>query len=273
MHFGAGSLEIEPISPVIGAVVHGVNLSSNLSGECIDALYSALLRYKVIFFRDQVLDAAAQVRFAQRFGTVDGQPGPANRVSNPVLKLEAARDVHPHTWHTDTSWSGVPPMGAVLRAVDVPLIGGDTIWADGVAAFDNLPRDLKRTMVELNVFHDNQVDLVRKGIVYPTVLHPLVRTHPDTGRPALWPSYNVDMRVQGLSAADGQRLLRDVYDEITRPEHQVRFRWSVGAVAFWDNRCTLHYAVKDYGPYPRHMERVLVNRGEVPFFDKCSVCV
>lgn len=255
---------LEFLSPCIGVVVDGFDLSQGLTKSEINIVYDLLLAHKVIFFRNQTLNTAEQEKLATCFSLPKvNTPEMAPDLSKARL-IEAKADKHKHTWHTDRSWTFTPPTGAILHAIDVPECGGDTIWSNTEAAYYSLPHDTQKRISSLRVIHDNQTDLSRKGIIHPTVTHPLVRVHPDTKRLALWPSYNVDMHVEGFSAEESAALLLELHSQITKPEFQVRYRWKKGDVAFWDNRCTLHYAVKDYSDYPRRMRRVLVNRNEIP---------
>jgi taurine dioxygenase len=173
-------------------------------------------------------------------------------------------EVRENHWHTDTSWRIDPSFGAVLRAVDIPDVGGDTIWADGGAIYRGLPDDLKAKIDDLWVVHDYQDALQRSGVRYPLVSHPIVRTHPETGEDIFWVNFSLKPRIVDLDKAESDALLARLYEEVKKPEYHARFRWRKNSVAFWDNRAGLHYAVRDYGDYPRVMERVLIASDDIP---------
>ncbi|WP_337188052.1 TauD/TfdA family dioxygenase [Phenylobacterium sp.] len=261
-------LTVQLLNPTIGAEVAGVDLAQPLTTDVREALKALLLRHKVLFFRDQEITRDQQVAFALNFGELYAHPTggtDTHRVIQPIaaenFKKYDARESH---WHTDTSWRIDPSFGAVLRAVDIPDVGGDTIWADGGAIYRGLPEDLKARIDDLYVIHDYQDALRRSGVRYPLVAHPIVRTHPETGEDIFWVNYSLKPRIVGLDGAESEALLARLYDEVKRPEHHARFRWRRNSVAFWDNRAGLHYAVRDYGDYPRVMERVLIAGDDIP---------
>jgi taurine dioxygenase len=261
-------LTIQPLNPTIGAEIGGVDLAQPLSPAHREAVRALLLKHKVLFFRDQQITRDQQVAFALNFGELYAHPTggtETHRVIQPIaaenFKKYEIRDSH---WHTDTSWRIDPSFGAVLRAVDIPEVGGDTIWADGGAIYRGLPDDLKAQIDDLYVFHDYQDALVRSGVRYPLVAHPIVRTHPETGEDIFWINFGLKPRIVDLDKAQSDALLARLYEEVKRPEYHARFRWRKNSVAFWDNRAGLHYAVRDYGDYPRVMERVLIASDDIP---------
>lgn len=268
--------EIRPLQPKIGAELVGIDLKKPLSDEARDAIKAALLQYRVVFFRDQHLSAEQHEDFAARFGPLYAHPG-SRRPNDSIAALHqisaaefnkrgderkalqaAAPDQLWDGYHTDTSWRLVPSWGAVLRAVDLPPVGGDTIWVDANAAYEGLSDEIKARLEGLHVTHDYREALNRAGFDYPIVAHPIVRTHRETGQKTLWVNFTQKPQIIGLDRAESRELLEIILRQYKKPELQVRFSWTPGAVAFWDNRAAVHYAVRNYGDYPRLMERILI---------------
>ena len=265
------SLSIQPLQPTIGAEISGVDLRSPLSPELRDRIKAALLNYKVVFFRDQHLNRDQQIAFAQQFGPtytppyaaakpVNGAPGLHLIAATKELneRLAAQKSEFWRGFHSDTNWRLVPSWGAVLRAVDLPPVGGDTIWVDAGLAYSELPDNVKARLEGLHATVDFRDALRETGNEYPIVAHPVVRTHRETGQKILWVDLGKKPHLIGLDLAEEQELLKLVADQYARPEYQVRFSWRPGSVAFWDNRAAVHYAVRNYGDYPRVLERVLI---------------
>ena len=227
----------------------------------------------MVFFRDQELDRDQHAAFAAQFGPLythphvkkaeAGKPAAIHRISatdaKEYEKVAALRPVE--TWdpyHTDTSWRLVPAWGAVLRAVTLPEVGGDTIWVDAGLAYDRLPDAVKERLAGLHVTHDYRSALNNAGLDYPIVAHPVVRVHRETGRSILWVNFTQNPWIIGLDRAESHELLSIVHDEYRKPENQVRVSWRPGSIAFWDNRAAVHYAVRKYGDFPRLLERILI---------------
>ena len=263
------ALVIRALEPTIGAEISGVDLSQPISDETRDQIKSALLDYKVIFFRDQNLNAEQHAAFAARFGqlythpntTRDEKIAPIHKISAAdFAKYERVKDANTVEagYHTDTSWRLVPTWGAVLRAVSLPEVGGDTIWVDAGAAYEGLPEELKQRLEGLHVTHDFRSALNRVGHDYPIVAHPVVRTHRETGKKILWVNYTQRPYIIGLSLEENREILTRILDAYRNPEYQVRFSWRPGSVAFWDNRAAVHYAVRNYGNFPRLLDRILI---------------
>jgi alpha-ketoglutarate-dependent sulfate ester dioxygenase len=265
----AFDLTVRPLQPQIGAEISGVDLAAPLSDAARDEIKATILKYKVVFFRDQNINVEQQAAFAARFGKLYIHPN-TNRnekVAN-IHKIEAAnfgkyeRTKDPTTieagYHTDTSWRLVPTWGAVLRAITLPEVGGDTIWVDAGAAYDGLSDEWKERLSKLHVTHDFREALNRVGKDYPIVAHPIVRTHRETQKKTLWVNFTQRPHIVGLDLAEGREILQHVLAQYQKPEIQVRFSWRPGSVAFWDNRAAVHYAVRNYGDFPRLLERVLI---------------
>jgi alpha-ketoglutarate-dependent taurine dioxygenase len=267
------TLTIRPLQPTIGAEISGVDLRNPLSDAERDQIKAAILQYKVVFFRDQFLDQDQHAAFARRFGPLYSHPSTkkANAEKTPAIHNIAALDEKKYAqhlgrqraegwdpYHSDTSWRLVPTWGAVLRAVNLPDVGGDTIWVDAGLAYDRLSEDVKQRLEGLHVTHDFREALVGAGHDYPIVAHPIVRTHRETGKKILFVNFTEHPWIVGLDRNEGRELLSAVHDQYRRPEFQVRFSWRPGSIAFWDNRAAVHYAVRNYGDFPRLLERVLI---------------
>jgi alpha-ketoglutarate-dependent sulfate ester dioxygenase len=267
-------LTVRPLQPTIGAEIGGIDLREPLTDARRDEIKSILLQYKVVFFRDQQLDRQDHEIFAARFGPLYLHPSsrraddvsPIHQIAAPDQMLHERKaaasgqkvydgwDGH----HTDTSWRLDPTWGAVLRAVTVPEIGGDTIWVDAGLAYEGLSDEVQDRLAGLHVAHDFLAALTCAGHDYPVVAHPIVRLHRETGKPILWVNFTQRPSIIGLDQAEGKELLTLIIDQYRKPEHQVRFNWRPGSVAFWDNRAAVHYAVRNYGDFPRLLERVLI---------------
>jgi taurine dioxygenase len=262
-------LSTTPLNPTIGSEVQGLDLRQPLDRGQRDALKALLLERKVLFFRDQDITRDQQLAFAANFGEVYAHPvgGVDGYRAVQPISAEALKkyDIRENHWHTDTSWRVNPSFGAVLKAVHIPEVGGDTIWADGHAIWKGLPEDLKAAIDELHVIHDYQDALAKSGERYPLVAHPAVRTHPETGEEIFWINFSLKPRFVDLAPEESRALLARLYDEVKKPEYHARFRWRPNSVALWDNRAGLHYAVRDYGDFPRVMERVLIGSDDIPY--------
>ena len=266
-------IAIRPLQPTIGAEIEGVDLRNPLPTDVRDAIKDAVLRYKVVFFRDQAISRTQQADFARQFGPLyehpstnrpdqDALPAIHHIVPQDQLKPENLTvrngDTLRDGYHTDTSWRLVPAWGAVLRSVNLPDAGGDTIWVDANLAYEGLPDAVKQRLEGLHVTHDYRNALLRTGHDYPIVAHKVVRVHRETGQKILWVNYTQKPQILGLDRAENLELLTIILDQYRRPEYQVRFSWRPGSLAFWDNRAAVHYAVRNYGDFPRLMERVLI---------------
>lgn len=261
---------VRPLQPTLGAEISGLDLSQPLSDAARDELKAAVLKYKVVFFRDQTLDNESQAAFAARFGPLYTHPSTRHDPKiTPIHKISAEDNkvyLKDHTdvravrdgYHTDTSWRLVPTWGAVLRAVNLPEVGGDTIWVDAGLAWRELPEDIQSRLEGLYVTHNFTSALNRAGHDYPVVAHKVVRTHRETGEKILWVNFTQKPQILGLELSESEALLDIILNQYKRPEYQVRFSWQPGSVAFWDNRAAVHYAVRNYGDFPRVLERILI---------------
>jgi taurine dioxygenase len=261
---------IAPISPTIGGEVSGVDLGAPLADTVIKEIRSALVDFKVLFFRDQKIDVEQQAAFASRFGELETHPFlPSNTKHAQVIHFAKDEKVrgYENIWHSDVSWREKPSFGSILHALEVPAIGGDTLWCDMEAAYTGLPDDVKERIADLRAVHDFSQsfgallppdELAERQKQFPSTAHPVVRTNPDSGRKCIYVNSIFTHHIEGVSEQESDDLLTFLYAQAKVPEYQCRFKWSPGAVAFWDNRSTQHYAVSDYWPERRTMERVTV---------------
>lgn len=270
---GAGRLT--PLQPTLGAEISGIDISKPLSDEDRDFIKSAILTYKVVFFRDQHdLTPESHEAFAARFGPLYVHPrSRRDDKFAPIHKIEALDAERSATleqrkkagaglvqsgFHTDTSWRLAPTWGAVLRAINLPEVGGDTIWVDAGLAYEGLSEELKQRLHGLFVTHDFRDVLNAAGHDYPIVSHPIVRKHRTTGQDILWVNFTQKPQILGLDRDESNTLLTTILDQYRKPEYQVRFKWRPGSVAFWDNRAAVHIAIRNYGDFPRLLDRVLI---------------
>ncbi|WP_331769837.1 TauD/TfdA family dioxygenase (plasmid) [Embleya sp. NBC_00888] len=266
--------ELRPCGPLIGAEIRGVDLRDPVRPEVFTELDRALLEWKVLFFRDQPITSAQHRAFARLWGELEVHPFLAQGEVPEVVRFakDAATVGVENIWHTDVTWRQEPALGSVLRAVEVPPHGGDTLWADLAAAYDNLPADVQERIEGLSAVHDfafsfgmtmspERFTVMREQ--YPPVEHPVVRTHPATGRKTLFVNEVFTHHIVGLPDHESEALLALLFKQATYPEYQVRFRWEPDSVALWDNRATAHYATNDYHPNMRVMERASI-LGEQP---------
>jgi len=264
------TFELRPLGTTIGAEISGVDLGADLPDEQVAELRAALLAHKVLVFRDQELDAGSQSVFARRFGELEVHPFLTGSDDTPELvRFEKGVDVagYENVWHSDVTWRERPALGAVLRAIEVPRYGGDTLWADMAAAYLGLDDETREVIDGLVAVHDftqsfgqglTPEQLAEAQVVYPTVEHPVVRTHPETGERILYVNRIFTSHIVGMDPDASEALLADLCGMAEVPEFQVRLQWAPGTVAMWDNRATQHYAVSDYWPQVRIMERAAI---------------
>lgn len=251
----------------IGAEIIGVDAAADPSDESIAAVRQALLEYKVIFLRDQELDYDSQRSFAKRLGRLTlGHPIYDSPESRPALReMDSKQGTKANHWHTDLTFIERPPAFCLLHAKVIPPVGGDTIWANCVAAYAGLPAALRELADRLRIVHSNDCDFTDDTIgarsSYITTPyeaeHPAVRVHPETGEKALLLG-GFARSVVGLAPAAGRDLIRTLQEYAIKPENTVRWQWRVGDLAIWDNQATMHYAIYDYGTEHRRGERLTV---------------
>ena len=274
-------ISVEPISSAIGALIGGVDLREDLDDQTISEIERALLEHLVVFFRDQAITPAQHKAFGRRFGDFHIHPlavriGTEAEVLDDhpeiiVLESDEHTTVAADRWHCDVSYDINPPMGSILHARIVPPVGGDTTWTSMYAAYEALSSGMQRITDELSAVHEGLTPrfVERQMIrpegpallrelrdVIPQTVHPVVRTHPVSGKRGLFVNEVFTKEIDGMKPAESNALLDFLYEHFHSPEFQVRFRWEVDSIAFWDNRCTLHYAVNDFWPHRRRMQRV-----------------
>lgn len=267
-------LTILPMTPTIGAEIEGIDLSRPLSASTVSALRQALLDWKVLFFRDQDITTEQHLAFARQFGDLEVHPFAPHKPGFPEVLAITHDDKskgRENTWHSDVTWRLEPSLGSILRAIEVPPVGGDTLFADMYAAYDGLKDAVKARIDGAMAVHDfthfragmrkrgkTEAEIAAFEEQYPMVEHPVVRTHPETGRKCIYVNAAFTLHIVGMDKAESDALLAHLYAQAAIPEHQCRFRWGKNSIAFWDNRASQHYAVSDYFPAVRRMERVTV---------------
>ena len=271
------TLTVEPIAGALGAEISGVDLGAELDDATIADIRRALLEHCVIFFRDQEFDAEQHKRLARRFGEIFVHPNYAGMQADPEIVMIRREPgdtrVVGEDWHTDTTMMATPPMGAILVALEVPPYGGDTLFANQYLAYETLSDGMKRLIGGLSAIHSDRLvagPQSRASVGRTTKarhddswretvnMHPIVTTHPETGRNVLFVNVSYTVGIEGLTDDESRPLLHFLMEHGNRPEFTCRFRWTKGAVAFWDNRCVKHLAVNDAGPYRRLMRRVQI---------------
>ncbi len=267
IHFD--TFKVKRLGVTLGAEIEGVQLA-RLDDATLEDVRRALLAFKVVFFRDQDLTIEQHKAFAQRFGEIEEHPFLPSKDGNAdVIRFEKSDEVagYENQWHSDVSWREVPSLGSVLRAVEVPDVGGDTLFCDMVAAYECLDDETKERIDDLVCVHDfmnsfgmllSEEEREKRRAEFPPARHPLVRTCPETGEKCLYVNAIFTSHIEGMAPDESEALLSDLVREATYPEYQVRFKWEKDSVAFWDNRVTQHYAVNDYWPRRRVMERVTI---------------
>jgi taurine dioxygenase len=266
--------QMVPLSPMIGAEIEGIDLRQPLDTETLSGLRAALLDRKVLFFRDQDITTEQHLEFSRSFGPLEVHPFAPHKPDYPeVLAIthDETNKGKENTWHSDVTWRLEPSLGSVLRALEVPPVGGDTLFADMYAAYEGLSSDVKAKIEGRTAIHD--FEHFRRGMrkrglseeqieafnrKFPEAEHPVVRTHPETGRKGVYVNRAFTQYIVGMEREESDKLLAHLYVQASIPEYQCRFRWRANSIAFWDNRASQHYAVSDYFPAVRRMERVTI---------------
>ena len=265
-------ISVEPLTPTVGAEISNVDLRGPLDAE----IRRALLGHGVVFFRDQPIDHEHHVAFGKRFGGLHIHPASPCIDDRPELMLvhtdaNSTRQ-NGDRWHSDVSCDEEPPMGSILHLHTVPPCGGDTLFASMYAAWDALSEPMKALLAPLEARHESAHlydhlygdDVVRRRNEWPSAVHPVVRTHPETGRRALFVNSIFTRRILGVTESESRGLLDFLFEHVTNPHFQCRFRWRPNSIAFWDNRCVQHHAMWDYFPQTRSGARVTV-AGDRPY--------
>jgi alpha-ketoglutarate-dependent taurine dioxygenase len=269
-------LSVTPQQPRIGAEVGEIDLREPVSAENRDKIRELLIEYKVLFFRDQEISREQHIAFGQLFGELDIHPI-VQVAEAPLIQPISARQFrknagpgekrYTNRWHTDETFRAVPPLASILRAVHLPDLGGDTVFANAAAAYEGLSDETKERIVNLRAVHsaahgfgwyNNSARKAAIELEFPPVEHPVVRVHPETGDKVLFVNSVFTSHIVGLEKEESDRLLAHLLSQFVLPEYQVRFKWRPGSIAFWDNRATQHYGVWDFGDGNRELERVTI---------------
>ena len=272
----AGSLSVHPLTPAIGAEISGVDLNQPVEPAVFDRIHHALTAHQVIFFRDQDLTVERHVAFGRLFGELAVHPNDPGLAGHPEVMIIHAdgnsKRVAGERWHSDVSCDSEPPMGSILHLHTVPPMGGDTLFSSMYAAYEALSEPLRAWLATLQAEHDGapyyrSVNAIigrdDGGRSYPKAVHPVIRTHPVSGRKSIFVNEMFTTRIVGLARDESEAVLAFLFRHVQRTEFQCRFRWAAHSIAFWDNRCTQHMAIWDYFPHTRSGYRVTV-RGERP---------
>jgi len=280
------SFSVEPIAPAIGAEIGNIDLAVPLDDDQYAELRAALLKHKLLVFRDQDITAEQQVALARRFGELEVHPVFPHHPDHPELVVLGGDSKIPgreNIYHSDVSWRALPSMGSMLRCIECPTVGGDTIWVNMAAAYAKLPQAVREELEGLFAAHDllpafgtrmTPQEREARRAAFPPAIHPVVRTHPETGERVLYVNeaftthlvnfmeksevrFGFDFRLAEMD------LLQYLYRQAAAPEYQVRLKWRPNTIAFWDNRSTQHYAIQDYFPARRRMLRATII-GDVP---------
>ena len=269
-------LKLTKLTPCCGAEVAGVDLAQPLDGPTRNAITTALADYCVLFFANQPMTVDELKALGRQFGQLHVHPAwprvyPGHPEVMEIYADENTKRIGGEDWHSDVSCDAEPPMGTILHMLEIPPVGGDTLFANMHAAFESLSDQMRRFLEGLTAVHDGEHvyrrrfdNLVEQNKPYPKTEHPLIRTHPVSGRKALFVNRIFTTRIVQLSKVESDTVLRMLFEHIERPEHQCRFHWQPESVAFWDNRCAQHHALWDYYPHRRHALRVTI-KGDAPY--------
>jgi taurine dioxygenase len=269
-------LRIQPLTPAIGAEILGVDLA-HPTPELVESIRAALLQYKVVFFRDQNITREQHIAFARGFGELEIHPAtPKDQPSPEVLRIAHGPDSRgaENFWHSDVTWREQPSLGSILRGMEVPAVGGDTLFANMALAYDRLPDATREKAQNCIAVHDIARVFAKRlnkkpeelHELYPPVEHPVVRTHPETKERVVYVNGAFTSHIKDMEAHESKLLLNELFMSAWNPEVQCRFNWKAGSIAFWDNRASQHFAASDYFPAVRIMERVTI-AGDRPYFD------
>ena len=267
-------LKVTPLTPSIGAIISKVSLNKDLNSGTIEQIYSALIKHQVVFFRDQNISPETHLKLAESLGEIDPghpvYPHVEGYQSIVLLKNDANNRPDTNDWHKDLTFKESPPFASILHGVKVPKVGGDTLWASMSAAYDQLPNGWKDHLEELEAIHDmgtfrndfykeGGIDSVNNALKkVGSAVHKVIETHPISGLKYLNVNQSFTRNIINESQGPSDHILQFLFQHISKPEFQVRFHWEDNSVAIWDNRITQHYAVFDYLPEFRHMQRVTV---------------
>ena len=267
-------LKVIQLTPSIGATISEISLNKDLNSETIEQIYSALIKHQVIFFRGQDISPDTHLKLAESLGEIDPghpvYPHVEGHQSIVLLKNDVNNRPDTNDWHKDLTFKSNPPFASILHGVKVPKVGGDTLWASMSAAYDELPNGWKEHLEGLEAIHDmgtfrndfykeGGIDSVNSALKkVGSAVHKIIETHPISGLKYLNVNQSFTRNIINESQGPSDNILQFLYQHISKPEFQVRFHWEDNSIAIWDNRITQHYAVCDYLPELRHMQRVTV---------------
>jgi len=273
----SSKIEVRPFAPALGALVTGIDLAGGLDEPSYQTVRRALLEFQVLFFKGQnEIGPQTQIDIGKMFGELHAHPAAPKMAGYPeIFEIHAHRDskvANGEFWHSDVSCDIEPPLGTILQLHVLPEIGGDTLFANMYAAYDALSDPFKALLTGLTALHESEHvyrgRYADRGIddrerTYPSAVHPVVRTHPETGRKALYVNRTFTTRINEISEAESRAILDYLFDHSEQVDFQIRYRWELNDVAFWDNRCAMHRAIWDYWPEERKGRRVTI-RGDRP---------
>ena len=268
---------LNKLSPELGAEISGIDLSKDFNEEIQNKIYNDLIRYKVLFFRDQNITPQFHIEFAKSFGSIE-EPHPVYPHVDgfpEIVLLENDKDNPPDTdeWHTDETFKNDPPFASVLYSKTTPEVGGDTLWSSLSKIYDALPNELKGQIENLRAIHDmgsfrnnymndddkeSSIKLNKGFQEFGNAVHSVVKEHPISNERFLYINPSFTSQIVGMTTTDSNNLLSYLFNFMCKPEFQIRFKWTPNTLAIWDNRCTMHYAIGDYMPDKRVMHRVTV---------------
>ena len=270
---------LKQLTPACGAELLDCDLSK-FDNTLIEEVRAALLQHRVVFFRDQNLNQEAHIEFAAQFGDLEIHPATPKDQPNPeVLRIAHGPKSRgsENRWHSDVTWREAPSLGSILRAIELPPVGGDTLFANMVMAYERLSDETKEKIENLSASHDIARVFARRlgkraeelHEKYPPMVHPVVRTHPETNERLIYVNAAFTDHIVDMEPEESAALLDKLYKTAWNPEVQCRFSWRQGSMAFWDNRACQHFAASDYYPEVRVMERVTI-AGDRPYFDAAA---
>ncbi len=273
-------ITVTQTTPAIGAEIGGVDLSQALTEAQFAEIHDAFLRYQVIFFRDQKqLSPEQQIAFGRMFGELHLHPAAPHLDTHPEIFV-----IHTHknskvsageAWHSDVTCDTEPPMATMLQLHILPPCGGDTLFSSMYSVYDSLSDSMKEFLSGKTALHESQHiyqgryadrGIDDTGKKYPEAEHPIVRTHPETGKPTIFVNYSFTTKILGLNRDESDAILKVIFQQVENPYFQIRFKWTKNAIALWDNRCAQHLAIWDYHPHERKGHRVTI-KGDKPFFN------
>ena len=269
--------EINSLTPTIGAEISNIDLSNNLNSQDLDSIYKNLIDHKVIFFRNQNLKPEDHVAFAKSFGDIEPPhpiyPHVENFPEITLLENDPTNPPDTDEWHTDVTFKTEPPFTSILYSKEIPPSGGDTLWCSLIAIYEALPENIKIELESKRAIHDmgafrnnfsseNNEEYSKKlndGFKkFGNAVHPVVKVHPILNKKFLYINPSFTRHIIGMDMTDSNNLLSYLFNFMTKPQYQVRFKWTPNTLALWDNRCTMHYAIGDYMPHRRVMNRITV---------------